>query len=54
VGILGVISQFTGVTLMLLLGFPVIGEMAMPLLPIQIVVGLWLMIRGFRTGATTA
>lgn len=47
-GILGVALQFTGVTLMLLLGYRVIGEMAMPLLPIQITVAVWLIIKGFR------
>jgi hypothetical protein len=54
VGILGVVSQFTGVTLMMLLGNPVIGEMAMPLLPIEIVVGAWLIIKGFNSAAFNA
>lgn len=48
IGILGVALQFTGVTLMMLLGYPLIGEMAMPLLPIQITVGVWLIVKGFR------
>ena len=48
IGIIGVALQFTGVTLMMLLGYPLIGQMAMPLLPIQITVAVWLIIRGFN------
>ena len=48
IGVIGVVSQFVGVTLMMLLGYSPIGEMAMPLLPIQITVGLWLIIKGFN------
>ena len=48
VGLLGVTLQFIGVTLMMLLGSRAIGEMAMPLLPIQITVAVWLIIKGFR------
>jgi Domain of unknown function (DUF4386) len=48
IGVLGVTLQFIGVTLMMLLGYPSIGEMAMPLLPIQISVAVWLMIKGFH------
>ena len=47
VGVIGVVLQFTGVTLMMLLGYSIIGVMAMPLLPIQITVAVWLMIKGF-------
>lgn len=47
-GLIGVILQFTGVTLMMLLGYRAIGEMAMPLLPIQITVAGWLIAKGFR------
>ncbi|MCB2408215.1 DUF4386 domain-containing protein [Hymenobacter lucidus] len=47
-GLLGVTSQFIGVTLMMLLGYPSIGPMAMPLLPIQIGVAVWLMVKGFN------
>jgi hypothetical protein len=50
-GSLGVTLQFIGVTLMMLLGYPSIGEMAMPLLPIQISVALWLIIKGFNDPA---
>ena len=48
VGVIGVAMQFTGVTLMMLLGLPPIGELAMPLLPIQVTVGEWLIIKGFQ------
>jgi hypothetical protein len=51
IGVLGVTLQFTGVTLMMLLGYPVIGEMAMPLLPIEITVGVWLIMKGFNSAA---
>jgi hypothetical protein len=47
-GIVGVALQFVGVTLMMFLGYPSIGEMAMPLLPIQITVAVWLIIKGFK------
>lgn len=48
VGIVGILSQFIGVTLMMFFGYKVIGEMAMPMLPIQIVVAVWLIIKGFK------
>lgn len=48
IGVVGVALQFTGVTLMMLLGYRSIGEMAMPLLPIQITVAVWLIIKGFN------
>jgi hypothetical protein len=48
IGVIGVALQFIGVTLMMLLGYPSIGEMAMPLLPIQITVAVWLIIKGFN------
>lgn len=47
-GVIGVLLQFTGVTLMMLLGSPLVSEMAMPLLPIQVTVAIWLMIKGFN------
>jgi hypothetical protein len=47
-GLIGIVLQFTGVTLMMFLGKRVIGEMAMPMLPIQITVAVWLMAKGFR------
>lgn len=48
IGVLGVILQFIGVTLMMLLGYRSIGELAMPLLPIQISVAIWLIVKGFN------
>jgi hypothetical protein len=47
-GLIGIALQFTGVTLMMFLGSRVIGEMAMPMLPIQIAVAVWLMVKGFE------
>jgi hypothetical protein len=47
-GVIGIVSQFIGVTLMMFLGYSTIGQMAMPLLPIQIVVAVWLIIKGFN------
>jgi hypothetical protein len=46
-GLVGVALQFTGVTLMMFIGYSVIGQMAMPMLPIQITVAVWLMVKGF-------
>ena len=48
IGVIGVTLQFIGVTLMMCLGYRSIGEMAMPLLPIQITVAVWLIIKGFN------
>jgi hypothetical protein len=48
IGLLGVSLQFIGVTLMMFLGNRLISEMAMPLLPIQITVAVWLIIKGFN------
>jgi hypothetical protein len=48
IGLIGIVSQFIGVTLMMFLGNSPIGEMAMPLLPIQIAVAVWLIIKGFN------
>jgi hypothetical protein len=48
IGMTGVMLQCIGVTLMMFLGYRLIGEMAMPLLPIQISVGVWLIVKGFR------
>jgi hypothetical protein len=47
-GLVGIVLQFTGVTLMMFLGYSTIGEMAMPLLPIQITVAMWLLVKGFN------
>ena len=54
IGLLGVASQFTGVTFMMFTGQRLIGEMAMPLLPIQILVAVWLIIKGFNDSALKA
>jgi hypothetical protein len=51
IGLVGITLQFIGVTLMMLLGHRTIGEMAMPLLPIQIAVAVWLIIKGFKPHA---
>ncbi|HVG41838.1 MAG TPA: DUF4386 domain-containing protein [Chitinophagaceae bacterium] len=47
-GIIGIALQFIGVTAMMLLGYRLIGEMAMPMLPIQITVAVWLIFKGFN------
>lgn len=47
-GLIGIISQFTGVTLMMLFGYNTIGQMAMPMMPIQIGVAVWLIVKGFN------
>jgi hypothetical protein len=47
-GLIGIALQFTGVTLSAFLGYGMIGEMAMPLLPIQITVAVWLIVRRFN------
>lgn len=47
-GVIGIILQFIGVTLLMYLGYSTVGTMAMPLLPIQIAVAVWLMVKGFR------
>jgi hypothetical protein len=54
IGLVGITLQFIGVTLMMLLGHHTIGEMAMPLLPIQIAVAVWLIIKGFNDPAVKA
>jgi hypothetical protein len=48
VGLIGIALQFTGVTLMMFLGYSTIGVMAMPMLPIQITVAVWLIVKGFN------
>ncbi len=45
-GILGVVSQFTGVTAMMFLGYPSLGYLAMPLAPIHAVTAIWLIAKG--------
>lgn len=48
VGVIGIALQFTGVTLMMFMGYSPVGEMAMPLLPIQIAVSVWPIVKGFN------
>jgi hypothetical protein len=47
-GLIGIVLQFIGVTLMMFLGYGVIGELAMPMLPVQITVAIWLIVKGFK------
>jgi hypothetical protein len=47
-GIAGILLQFVGVTLLTFLGYRSVGEMAMPLLPIEIAAAVWLIVRGFN------
>jgi hypothetical protein len=47
-GLIGIVLQFIGVTLLTFLGYSSVGEMAMPMLPIQIAVAVWLMVKGFN------
>ena len=46
-GIVGVASQFTGVTVMMFLGYQPLGFLAMPLAPIHTITALWLIVKGF-------
>ena len=46
-GIIGVASQICGVTLMMFLGYPPIGFLAMPLAPIHAATAIWLIAKGF-------
>jgi len=48
-GILGIICQFTGVTLMMFLGSSPIGYLAMPLAPIHVLTAAWIIVKGFRS-----
>jgi len=47
-GLVGVLLQFTGVTLFTFLGYTQEVRMAMPLGPIQLAVAVWLMVKGFQ------
>ncbi len=47
-GLVGILLQFIGVTLLMYLGYSTVGQMAMPLLPIQITTAVWLMVKGFK------
>lgn len=47
VGLIGIVLQLTGVTLRMFMGYSVIGEMAIPMGPIQLAIALWLVVKGF-------
>ena len=47
-GLMGILLQFTGVTLLAFLGYSSVMQLAMPLAPIHIANGLWLIVKGFK------
>ncbi len=53
-GIAGVLSQFTGVTLMMFLGDSPITYLAMPLGPIHAIVAIWLIVKGIGPQQTSS
>ncbi len=53
-GLVGILLQFTGVTLLTFLGYGAEGRLAMPLLPIHLATAGWLMVKGFDTPAHDA
>ena len=53
-GIAGVLSQFTGVTLMMFLGNSPITYLAMPLGPIHAIVAIWLIVKGIGYQQTSS
>ncbi len=50
-GLLGILLQFTGVTLSAFAGYPSVVALAMPLAPIHVATGVWLIWKGFREAA---
>jgi hypothetical protein len=48
VGLIGIALQLTGVTIRMFMGYSVIGEMAIPMGPIQLAIALWLIVKGFN------
>ena len=48
VGLIAIALQLAGVTLRMFMGYSVIGEMAIPMGPIQLAIALWLMVKGFN------
>ena len=46
-GLIAVTLQFAGVTLSHFIGYPMQGVLAMPLAPVHLTVGIWLIIKGF-------
>ena len=49
-GVIGILLQFTGVTLFGFLGYGSVMQMAMPMFPIHVAAGLWLIVKGFKEG----
>jgi hypothetical protein len=47
-GLIGIFLQFTGVTLLAFLGYSQVPQLAMPLAPIHIATGLWLIVKRFK------
>jgi hypothetical protein len=47
IGLVATVSQITGVTLRVILGYPGVGPMAMPLGVTYLALALWLMVKGF-------
>ena len=52
-GLIGILLQFTGVTLPAFLGYSQEARMAMPMGVIQMAVAIWLMAKGFNEGSPT-
>jgi hypothetical protein len=48
-GLVGILLQFTGVTLLAFLGYSSVMQLAMPLAPIHVVNALWLIVKGFAS-----
>jgi hypothetical protein len=48
-GLIGILAQFTGVTLMGFLNLPNLVVLAMPLAPIHAINAIWLMVKGVRS-----
>jgi hypothetical protein len=48
IGLIGILLQFSGVTLMGFLGYGSVMLLAMPLAPIHVATGLWLIAKGFK------
>ena len=53
-GLIGILLQFTGVTLPAFLGYRQQGQMAMPMGAIQMAVAIWLMAKGFNEPSPTS
>lgn len=53
-GILGVASQISGVTVMMFLGNSPIGYLAMPIAPIHAATAIWLIVKGFPADPNAA